>query len=268
MRIPFLLHFGLQVPSGATEAEGGLPRYPAPAPVIGASTQFARADHRHPFQTAQDTPGFLEWTLEELQRAGGKVQGFSDLPELSLDGNIFTLTPIPDSFLIQAGMIEALLGEQSLALVYMGSDLTFVYINESGSLVQVTSIQTDPAWVPVAALIWVDEALDSWTPLVQGVSLQRDEVLLLRLYLSSRISELELTVEGLVENFQVALDEALEIIRGEMEQIKEGLEEEIEQTRLELDEKIDQTREELVILIDQQVTRKDNSVAMAIVFGA
>lgn len=257
MRIPFLLHFGLQVPSGATEAEGGLPRPPAPAPVIGASTQFARADHQHPFQTAQDTPGFMEWTLEELQRAGGKVQGFSDLPGLSLDGSIFTLTPTPGSFFIQAGMIEALVGDQSLALVYMGSDTSFIYINESGSLVQVTSVQTDSAWVPVAELVWVEGVLDSWAPLVQGVSLQRDELLLLRRYLIQRISELEVEIGGLVGNFQIALDEALETIR-----------EEIEQTRTELDDKIEQTKQELVILIDQQVARKDNSVAMAIVFGA
>lgn len=154
MRIPFLLHFGAEVPAGAGSEDA--PAYPTGVPTVGTSTRFARADHSHPFQHAADTPGFQVEVLRKLQESGGNVQGFSELPSMDLAGSIFTLTPASGSFLVQAGEIVLEDAPQSIELIRPAGALqSWVALDASAGLVHVESIEDAPAsWIPVASIKW------------------------------------------------------------------------------------------------------------------
>lgn len=154
MKIPFWLHFGLEVPTGATEAD--LPKYNTELPSAGNSNRFARADHSHQLQEAADTPGFQVEVLRKLQSSGGYVQGYSDLPSLTVGGGVATLTPVADSFYVQAGELIEDDSAQSIPVARIGSaDISWLMLNDLGVLVHIEdALAQSKDWIVLAKLFW------------------------------------------------------------------------------------------------------------------
>lgn len=181
MKIPFLVHFGTEIPAGAVEGSNP-PQYPAPAPVVGSSTRFARADHRHPFQQAQDTPGFRVEVLRMLQASGGELQGFSETPGLSLASGIFTLTPAPGSFRVQAGEMILEDSPQSLALAQIGAATqSWVMLDSDSVLVHVENyLEAPSAWIALATVFWDTGAVTGFEGYAQRLTLNAEDLVWLR----------------------------------------------------------------------------------------
>lgn len=153
MKIPFLVHFGATYPVGA--GEGDLPLANSTPPHAGSSNKYARADHSHPLQLAEVTPGFQAEVLKKLFQVGADIQGFSKKPDINLVGDIFTLIPLAGTQLVQEGVSTSFSDPVSIQLQAPSEGhSSWVWLDTNQGLVELP-VRTQPkGYILVAEIDW------------------------------------------------------------------------------------------------------------------